>query len=154
MAGAQMVGGMLAPRLRRLFHRRTSALILATALSTGALALIGVVESFWPVIGLISVWGLMFAASTPIRQTYLNGMIPSRQRATILSFDSLMDSTGGVWAQPVLGRAADVWGYAPSYLLSAGISAISLPFIVLSRRQAADTVEVAEAQAEPAASTG
>jgi len=156
VAGAQMVGGMLAPRLRRLFHRRTSALILATALSTGSLALIGVVESFWPVIGLISVWGLMFAASTPIRQTYLNGMIPSRQRATILSFDSLMDSTGGVWAQPVLGRAADVWGYAPSYLLSAGISAISLPFIVLSRRQnaAADTVEVAEAQAEPATSAG
>ena len=156
VAGAQMVGGMLAPRLRRLFHRRTSALIMATTLSTGALALIGVVESFWPVIGLISVWGLMFAASTPIRQTYLNGMIPSRQRATILSFDSLMDSTGGVWAQPVLGRAADVWGYAPSYLLSAGISAVSLPFIVLSRRQnaAADTVEVADAQAEPAASPG
>ena len=156
VAGAQMVGGMLAPRLRRLFKRRTSALIAATMVSTGALALIGVVESFWPVIGLISVWGLMFAASTPIRQTYLNGMIPSRQRATILSFDSLMDSTGGVWAQPVLGRAADVWGYAPSYLLSAGISAVSLPFIVLSRRQdaAADTVEVAEAEAEAAAPAG
>ena len=144
VAGAQMVGGMIAPRLRRLFHRRTSALVLATALSTGTLALIGVVESFWAVIGLICVWGLLFAASTPIRQTYLNGMIPSRQRATILSFDSLMDSTGGVWAQPVLGRAADVWGYGPSYLLSAGISAFSLPFILLSRRQnaAADTIEV------------
>ena len=56
-------------------------------------------------------------------------MIPSQQRATILSFDSLMGSTGGVWAQPVLGRAADVWGYAPSYLLSAAIAALALPFI-------------------------
>ncbi|MDP9134891.1 MAG: MFS transporter [Actinomycetota bacterium] len=148
VAGAQMVGGMVAPRLRRLFQRRTSALILATALSTGTLALIGVVESFWAVIGLICVWGLLFAASAPIRQTYLNGMIPSRQRATILSFDSMMDSTGGVWAQPALGRAADVWGYAPSYLLSAGISVFSLPFIVLSRRQnaAADTIEIADAE--------
>src|SRR5262249_38512205 len=81
------------------------------------------------------VWGLLFAASRPIRQTYLNGLIPSRQRATILSFDSMMSSTGGVWAQPVLGRAADVWGYAQSYLLGAGISALALPFLALSRRQ-------------------
>ena len=148
VAGAQMVGGMVAPRLRRLFQRRTSALILATSLSTGTLALIGVVEDFWSVIGLICVWGLLFAASMPIRQAYLNGMIPSRQRATILSFDSMMDSTGGVWAQPALGRAADVWGYGPSYLFSAGISAVSLPFIVLSRRQnaPADTIEIAEAE--------
>jgi MFS family permease len=55
VAGAQMVGGMVAPRLRRLFQRRTSALILATSLSTGTLALIGVVEDFWAVIGLICV---------------------------------------------------------------------------------------------------
>ena len=79
----------------------------------------------------------MFAATMPIRQAYLNGMIPSRERATILSFDSLMTSTGGVWAQPVLGRAADVWGYAPSYLISAGISLLALPFIALSRREGA-----------------
>jgi len=81
-------------------------------------------------------------------------MIPSRQRATILSFDSLMSSSGGVWAQPVLGKAADVWGYAPSYLMSAGISAVALPFIALSRRQKniADTVVGAPTVAEPAES--
>jgi MFS family permease len=87
----------------------------------------------------------------PIRQTYLNGLIPSQQRATILSFDSLMGSSGGVWAQPVLGRAADVWGYGTSYLLGAGISALALPFLVLSRRQnaPADTVDLTEAQPVP-----
>jgi MFS family permease len=87
------------------------------------------------VLALIVVWGLLFAATMPIRQAYINGMIPSQQRATILSFDSLMGSTGGVWAQPVLGRAADVWGYAPSYLIGAGISALAVPFIALSRRE-------------------
>jgi MFS family permease len=98
--------------------------------------------------------GLLFAASMPIRQTYLNDLIPSRQRATIISFDSLMGSTGGVWSQPLLGRAADVWGYAPSYLVSAGISALALPALALSRRQdaAADVVEPGGAQpaAQPA----
>jgi MFS family permease len=147
VAGAQILGGVTAPRIRRLFHRRTSALITTTALGGLALALIGVFESFWGVIALIVVWALVFAASMPIRQAYLNGMIPSQQRATILSFDSLMESSGGVWAQPLLGRAADVWGYAPSYVIGAGISLLALPALVLSRRQnaPADTLEVTEA---------
>jgi MFS family permease len=154
VAGAQILGGIAAPRIRRLFHRRTSALITIAALSVVTLGLIGTIESFWAVIGLIVVWGLLFAASMPIRQTYLNGMIPSRQRATVLSFDSMMSSSGGVWTQPLLGRAADVWGYAPSYLMGAGISVLALPCLALSRRQnaPADSLEVAHAQAaaEPA----
>jgi MFS family permease len=151
IAGAQIAGGIAAPRIRRLFRRRTSALIVTAGLSVVALGLIGLVESFWAVIALIVVWGLLFAATLPIRQTYLNGLIPSRQRATILSFDSMMSSTGGVWTQPLLGRAADAWGYAPSYLIGAGISVLALPCLALSRRQnaAADTVDVADAQPAP-----
>jgi len=151
VAGAQIAGGIAAPRIRRLFRRRTSALIMIAALSALTLALVGLIESFWPVLGLTVVWALLFAATLPIRQTYLNGLIPSRQRATILSFDSLMSSSGGVWAQPPLGRAADVWGYAPSYLMSAGITAFALPCLMLSRRQnaPADTVERAEIEDAP-----
>jgi MFS family permease len=143
VAGAQILGGMAAPRIRRLFPRRTSALLVTASLSCATLALIGVVDSFAAVIALIVIWGLLFAATMPIRQAYLNGLIPSRQRATILSFDSMMTSTGGVWTQPVLGRAADAWGYAPSYLIAAGISTLALPFLGLSRRQnaPADTVQ-------------
>ena len=151
VAGSQILGGVAAPRIRRLFQRRTSALIAMGALSVITLVLIGLVESFWGVIGLIVVWGLLFAATMPIRQTYLNGLIPSRQRATILSFDSLMSSSGGVWAQPALGRAADVWGYAPSYLIGAGISALALPPLYLSRRQnmRADSIRAGEEEAAP-----
>jgi MFS family permease len=148
VAGAQILGGMAAPRIRRLFKRRTSALLVTATLSAASLAVMGAVESFAVVIAAVVVWGLLFAATMPIRQAYLNGLIPSRQRATILSFDSMMTSTGGVWSQPALGRAADAWGYAPSYLAAAGISMLALPFIALSRRQnaPADTVQPAVAQ--------
>ena len=135
IAGSQILGGLAAPRIRRIFRLRTSALIAAAGLSTLCLVGIGLIENFWAVIGFIVVWGLLFAATLPIRQAYLNGMIPSEQRATIISFDSLMNSTGGVVAQPLLGRAADVWGYPASYLLSAGISAFALPFFAKSRAQ-------------------
>ena len=152
VAGAQILGGIAAPRIRRVFDRRTSALIGMSTVGVAALALIGVIEAFAAVIALIVVWALVFAAEMPIRQAYINCMIPSKQRATILSFDSLMSSTGGVWAQPVLGRAADAWGYAPSYLLSAGIAALAIPFIWRSRRERdpADTmVGTPETTAEP-----
>jgi MFS family permease len=135
VAGSQIVGGLLTPWIRRLFRRRTSALLAAEALGALAVILIGLIVNFWIVLGLIVVWGLLFAAAMPIRQAYLNGLIPSPQRATILSFDSLMSSTGGVVTQPVLGRAADVWGYPASYLLAGGLSALCLPFIVKAARQ-------------------
>jgi MFS family permease len=151
VAGAQILGGVAAPFIRGLFHRRTSALLWMAALSVLSLVLIGAIQSFWPVIGLTLVWSLMFAATMPIRQTYLNGLIPSRQRATIISFDSMMASSGGVWAQPLLGRAADVWGYGASYLASAAISVFAIPSLALSRKQnaPADTVELAEAEPAP-----
>ncbi|MGH2952671.1 MAG: MFS transporter [Solirubrobacterales bacterium] len=152
VAGAQILGGLATPLIRNLFARRTSALLAAEAISVVSLVLIGLIESFWAAIGLIVLWGLLFAASMPIRQAYLNGLIPSQQRATILSFDSLMSSSGGVWAQPILGRAADVWGYPSSYVISAGISAVSLPFIARARgeRAPADTDPLARAPGEVA----
>jgi len=148
VAGAQIVGGLVAPWIRRRLERRTSALLLLAVLNVATLALIGLADSFWAVLAIIVVWGLLFSASMPIRRAYLNGLIPSRQRATILSFDSLMSSSGGVWTQPVLGRAADLWGYAPSYLFGAGISALAIPFLALSRREnaPADRLDLSELQ--------
>ncbi|HEX9096719.1 MAG TPA: MFS transporter [Candidatus Dormibacteraeota bacterium] len=151
VAGAQILGGLAAPRIRRRFRRRTSALIAAATLGVVVLSLMGIFQNFWVVIGLIAIWSLIFAASSPIRQTYMNGMIPSRQRATILSFDSLMGSAGGVWTQPLLGRVADVWGYGPSYVVGAAISAIAVPALALSRRQnaPADSVQALVAPSHP-----
>lgn len=102
-------GGFLAPKIRELFRLRTTALIIGTVL-----ILLWVVTSFWLALILLVGWGMLFAAAMPIRQAYLNGLIPSQQRATVLSFDSLVGNTGGVVIQPGLGKAADVWSYGTS----------------------------------------
>ncbi|GID93329.1 MFS transporter [Amorphoplanes digitatis] len=135
LAAAQIVGGLVTPFLRRVFIRRTSILLVTLGLNVVAVLLIGLIPNFWAVLVLVVLWGLVGASAMPVRQAYLNGMIPSRQRATILSFDSLMASAGGVVSQPLLGRSADVWGYPFSYVLSAGLSALALPFVWLSRRE-------------------
>ena len=134
VAAAQILSGFLTPLIRRAFRRRTSALLTLEALAVAMLALIGLAGNFWVTTVLIMLWALAAYVGTPIRQAYLNGMIPSHERATILSFDSLINSTGGIVAQPLLGKSADIWGYQVSYLLSAAGSALALPFIARARR--------------------
>ena len=133
-AGAQIVGGLLTERIRAAFQRRTSALLILQSMSVLMLVVMGLVGNFWLVVVAITISGLAESASQPIRQAYLNGMIPSQQRATILSFDSLIDNAGGIVAQPALGKSADVWGYPASYLLSAAGTALALPFLARARK--------------------
>ena len=135
LAGMQIIGGYLAPRFRNLFHKRTTMLIVSAVVSSVILALLGLTNAFWVALGLVSIWGLIFAADLPIRQAYLNDMIPSKQRATVLSFDSLMGSSGGVVIQPILGRVADVYSYGTSFVIGSAFQIIAAPFLLASRRQ-------------------
>jgi MFS family permease len=154
LAAAQIAGGLITGRIRGWFRRRTGMMLALFGLGTLAVLLMALVANFWMVLALIALWGLVESAAMPVRQAYLNGMIPSRQRATILSFDSLMSSTGGVVAQPALGRSADVWGYPVSFALSAAVSALALPFVWLSRREGSPAdAQITETPA-PAAPAG
>jgi MFS family permease len=139
IAGAQIVGGLIVPWVRRLFRRRTHALILAAILDMVVLAVIGSTNNFWVALLLLSGWAMVFAMEMPLRQAFINGVIPSEQRATVLSFDSLMASAGGVVAQPGLGRVADLFGYPASYLAAAGIQTLAVPFALLARRENASS---------------
>ena len=137
VAGAQIAGGLLVPYVARVFGRRTTVIFVCHVISVIVLAIIGFVPNFWVAVILLVLWGLMFSAVTPIRQGYLNALIPSQQRATVLSFDSMFGSTGGVVIQPVLGKAADAWGYPFSYQLCAVFQALAIPFTLLARRERA-----------------
>jgi MFS family permease len=137
VAGAQIAGGVLVPHLKRVFRRRTTVLLTGTIVSTAMLAVIGLAPVFWIVIALLSLWALMFAAVMPIRQSYINALIESKQRATVLSFDSLLGSSGAAVIQPMLGKAADVWSYPTSYLASAAVQGLAIPFCWLAWRERA-----------------
>lgn len=139
VAGTQILGGSMVPYVHKAFRRRTSLLLLGTLMSVAALALIGFVSSFWVALTLFGVWAVVFAASIPVRQAFINGLIPSEQRATVLSSDNLLGSTGGVVFQPALGRVADAWSYSTSYVVGACIELLALPFILLARREQASS---------------
>lgn len=137
VAGAQIVGGLIVPYAGKVFKKRTSVFITCNIISVIALTLIGLVGNFWFVLGMLAVWAIVFSAITPVRQSYLNGLIPSEQRATILSADNMITSLGGVIAQPALGKTAEVYGYPASYIGAAAFQFLAIPFLLLARREKA-----------------
>jgi len=141
VAGAQIVGGLLVPFFRRLFTRRSAWLLTGTGVSALLLISLTLIPNFYFAITMVVLWGLIGASVMPVRQAYLNDLIPSKQRATVLSFDSLLGSSGGVVSQPLLGKVADVYGYGQSFVIAGIVQLGALPFLFLAnrRRDPADT---------------
>lgn len=133
-SGARIAGGMLASRASRILNRRSSALLVSTLAQVAALTVVGLTTSFWVALAALILASIMMAAAVPIRQTLINSLIPSEQRATVLSFDGLMGSAGGVVFQPALGRAADVWSYGSAYVMAGAIQLLAAPFAIRIRR--------------------
>ena len=137
LAGAQIAGGLVVNRVRQWFRLRTDAMLVTAAVAVVALILLGLIPAFVVAIVLLIAWALLAAIEEPIRRTYLNGLIASEQRATVLSFDALIGSAGGVVIQPALGRVADIGGYGASFVVAGAIQALALPFLFLARRERA-----------------
>ncbi len=139
-ATAQMIGGASVDWVRRRVRSRTG--VITTEVVIGSLALVGVGLAqmlripigFWVAIVLLTLTALLSALSGPMQQAYMNDCIPSKQRATVLSFASLMGSAGGVVAQPALGRVADVYSLGTGYVVASVLYAVRLPFVLAVRR--------------------
>lgn len=136
---AQMVGGSTVGLLRRWFKTRTSVLVGSIVIGSVALVGVGVAEffaipiGFWVAIALLTLTALLWALAGPMQQAYLNAIIPSQQRATVLSFVSLTGSAGGVVSQPLLGRVADIYSLGTGYLVAGVLYIAQLPFILKVR---------------------
>lgn len=143
VAGAQIFGGMFVPFASRIFRRRTSLMLAGVLISSAALLGIGLVGNFWLVLMFLAIWAVAWAAAVPVRQAYVNGIVPSEQRATVLSADNLLGSLGGMFSQPGLGRVAEVWGYPASYLATSALQFLAVPFIALARKEKAKSDPVA-----------
>ena len=120
-------------------RRRTDALLIGGAINVGLLVLIGWTSELRRRAGAAHRLGAGLR-HRPVRcaRRSSTACIPSEQRATVLSFDSLMGSTGGVVipAGPRAGRRR-LRVRARRTSSRPGFSALSLPFIVLARRERA-----------------
>jgi MFS family permease len=138
-----MIGGnALVGRLVRPGIRRTTVLIGASILVTVAMVVVGAIHLFWVAVPAFLLAAVVAGVLMPVRQTYLHGVIPSEQRATLVSFDALMGSVGAVGGQAGLGYLSKVRSIADGFIWGGIATGLAVPlfFLLRARGDAADVV--------------
>ena len=73
-------------------------------------------------VGLWIAWSVVFGLLGPVRSSFINEHIPSAQRATVLSLDSLFADAGGAVGQPALGWLATRFSIGLAWLVGSAFS--------------------------------
>jgi MFS family permease len=131
-----ILGNWLVARFMNRFRFRTTILIAAAGVLTAATIGVGLANSFWLAVPLFLLGSLAFDIFMPVKQSYLHQVIPSAQRATVISFDSMMGSAGGVVGQTGLGYLARQQGIAAGFVAGGAATLLALPFLLMLRGQA------------------
>jgi MFS family permease len=90
--------------------------------------------SFYAVVALYLVYGVALGAMAPVKQGYLNAHIPSAQRATIISLDSMFADVGGVGGQSGWGYLAKTRSIGTAWIYAGATLLIGVPLYWLARR--------------------
>ena len=129
-----IAGNALVGPVSRVVRTRTGMLMLSVAVQAASVVLCGLLTDFYAVVALYLVYGAAVGLAMPVKQAYLNAHIPTAQRATIISLDSMFANAGGVIGQSGWGWLArmrsigEAWAFAGATLL------LGLPLYWVARR--------------------
>jgi MFS family permease len=132
---ATIAGNETSELLIRIVDRRTTIMWGAALIQSAAILGVALAASFWLAVAFYLLSMLAMGMWSPVRQAYLHGLIPSEQRATVVSFDSLVSSSGSMIGQAGLGQLAQAQSYGAGYMVSAMTSALAWPLLGMLRRR-------------------
>ena len=138
VALATIAGNALLEFFTRFCGRRTTLLLAASAVMAAASTGIGLVGSFWVAVALLLVSNVAEGVGTPVQQAYLHNVVPSSQRATVVSSVSLVASAGGIGGQLGLGYLSRAQSVAAGYVTGGLALLLTLPPLLLLRRMRQD----------------
>jgi MFS family permease len=127
-------GSWLVERLARYCGRRTTLLLGASIVYAVATIGTGLTNSFWVAVGLYLVAMAASGVFAPVCQAYLHAVIPSEQRATVLSLNSLAASAGSSGGQAGLGWFAASRSLGTGYVAGGIVAALAIPWVLAMRR--------------------
>ncbi len=130
-----IAGNALVEWFTRYCGKRTTLLLWAAAAFTLASVGVGLVGSFWPAVALLLVATGSIGVTGPVKQAYLHQLIPTEQRASVVSFDSMFGSGGSVLGQTGLGFLSRTRSIADGYLAGGLVTVLALPVLFLLRRR-------------------
>ena len=124
---AGIAGNALVGRLAKPGRRRTTILLGASAATTATMVATGAVRSFWITVPIFLLGALAGGVLQPVRQTYLHASIPTSERATLVSFDSLVGSLGSVGGQTGLGYLSQERSIPAGFVVGGLATILALP---------------------------
>lgn len=127
--GASCMGAVMSERIFRKYREKTSfvgAVVIGAALVCQGFGI--------PAISVLAFAAAGFCNSVlyPVQSDRLNSLIPSEQRATLISVDSMFFSIGMILMFPLAGTLADRFGLSP---VLSGIGILVLVFTVCWNRR-------------------
>ncbi len=134
IALSTITGNALVEFFTRFCGKRTTLLVWATVVVVVAATGVGLVDSFWPAVVLLLVAMGAEGVSVPVQQAYLHEVVPSSQRATVVSSVSLLGSAGGIGGQLGLGYISRTQSVAAGYVTGGLTMLLALPPLLLLRR--------------------
>src|SRR5437773_1219232 len=129
-----IAGNALVGPLSRVVPTRAGVLMLSAGLEAVTAVACGLFSNFYVVVSLYLVYGIAVGIAMPVKQAYLNAHIPSAQRATILSLDSMFGNLGGVIGQSGWGWVARMRSIGVAWAYSGATLLLGLPLYWLARR--------------------
>jgi MFS family permease len=129
-----IAGNALVGPLSRVVRTRTGLLMLSVAVQAALVVACGLLTDFYVVVALYLLYGVAIGLAMPVKQAYLNAHIPSAQRATILSLDSMFGNLGGVIGQGAWGRVAKVRSIGVAWAYSGLTLLLGIPLYWIARR--------------------
>jgi MFS family permease len=150
---AGIAGNVMVGKLAKPGRRRTTILIGASAVTAACMIGTGAVRSFWITVPIFLLGAVAGGFVQPLRQTYLHGVIPTSERATLVSFDSLVGSVGSVGGQTGLGYLSQERSIPAGFVVGGLVTTLVLP--ILGRLRAldepADRIEADAPETQPLA---
>jgi MFS family permease len=116
-------GNLLVEYFTRFCGKRTTLLLWAAVVMAAGSIGIGLVGTFWAAVLCLLVTMGASGVGQPVQQAYLHAVIPSSQRATVVSSVSLFGSAGGIGGQLGLGYLARARSVPTAYVVG-GLGAL------------------------------
>ncbi len=134
VALSMMAGNQIVAFASHYCGRRTTLLLGAAAISTCAAVVVGLANSFWVALAALLVVMASSGVTSPVRSAYLHQVVPSEQRATVVSFDSMVSSAGGIGGQLGLGALGEARSVGSAFVVGGLATTAALPLLVRLRR--------------------
>ena len=134
VALSMIAGNQVVNVASRYCGRRTTLLLAAAALQTCAVIALGVANSFWVALPAFLLVTASIGVTSPVRSAYLHGVVPTEQRATVVSFDSMVSNVGGIGGQVGLGAIGEARAIGSAFVVGGVVTAAAMPLLAKVRR--------------------